>query len=56
VHLHFSLVQDDGSGSFKNELEIDNTLDPSPYFGMPLNADEAQGPIITCREKPQPVN
>lgn len=56
VHLHFSLVQDDGSGSFKNELEFDNTLDPSPYFGLPLNAAEAGGPIITCREKPRPIN
>ncbi|HEX6034919.1 MAG TPA: hypothetical protein VFY83_10810, partial [Anaerolineales bacterium] len=29
VHLHFSIVQDDGNGEFKNELEINNTLDPS---------------------------
>ncbi len=38
VHLHFSIVKDDGSGKFLNELEIGNTLDPSPYFGMGLNA------------------
>lgn len=37
VHLHFSVVQDDGSGGFMNELEIGNTLDPSPYLGMALN-------------------
>jgi hypothetical protein len=40
VHLHFSIVEDDGSGSFKNELDIDNTLDPSPYLGLPLNGRE----------------
>lgn len=37
VHLHFSIVKDDGQGNFLNELEIENTLDPSPYFGMALN-------------------
>ncbi len=40
VHLHFSIVRDDGKGSFRNELDIENTLDPSPYLGMKLNADE----------------
>jgi murein DD-endopeptidase MepM/ murein hydrolase activator NlpD len=38
VHLHFSIVKDDGKGSFLNELEIRNTLDPSPYLGLPLNS------------------
>ncbi len=42
VHLHFSVVKDDGSGSFLNELEIGNTLDPSPYLGMRLN-NKAEG-------------
>lgn len=37
VHLHFSIVKDDGNGRFLNELEFDNTLDPSPYLGMALN-------------------
>lgn len=37
VHLHFSIVQDDGNGRFLNELEFANTLDPSPYLGMALN-------------------
>ena len=32
VHLHFSIVMDDGEGGFLNELKIRNTLDPSPYF------------------------
>ncbi len=38
IHLHFSVVKDDGNGWFKNELKIENTYDPSPYFGLPLNA------------------
>lgn len=48
VHLHFSIVKDDGRGSFLNELEIRNTLDPSPYFGFPLNAKTSQGQIPVC--------
>jgi len=46
VHLHFSIVQDDGNGRYLNELDFDNTLDPSPYLGMSLNyacADEPSG-------------
>jgi len=39
VHLHFSVVLDDGKGKFRDERAIENTLDPSPYFGMPLNAN-----------------
>lgn len=38
VHLHFSIVLDDGHGHYRNELRIENTLDPSPYLGIPLNA------------------
>ena len=38
VHLHFSIVKDDGAGNYLNELDIANTLDPSPYFGFELNA------------------
>jgi murein DD-endopeptidase MepM/ murein hydrolase activator NlpD len=48
VHLHFSIVKDDGQGSFRNELKIRNTLDPSPYFGMPLNAEENPDQVPTC--------
>jgi hypothetical protein len=50
VHLHFSIVRDDGQGGFMNELEIENTLDPSPYFNLILNAGEAEpGYIPLCR-------
>ena len=48
VHLHFSIVEDDGTGKFKNELDIDNTLDPSPYLGVPLNAYENRDRVPVC--------
>ena len=50
VHLHFSIVKDDGQGKFLNELSIRNTLDPSAYLGLPLNAADYDGSIITCKE------
>ena len=37
VQLHFSIVRDDGNGRYRNELDFNNTLDPSPYLGMTLN-------------------
>jgi murein DD-endopeptidase MepM/ murein hydrolase activator NlpD len=49
VHLHFSIVRDDGNGNFLNELEIKNTLDPSPYLGLPLNARLSDGEVVVCR-------
>lgn len=48
VHLHFSIVKDDGNGKFLNELEIKNTLDPSPYFGLPLNSKSNSDTIPVC--------
>ncbi len=48
VHLHFSIVKDDGEGMFLNELDIHNTLDPSPYFGLELNGKENIDTIPTC--------
>ncbi len=48
VHLHFSIVKDDGMGNFLNELEITNTLDPTPYFGFELN-----GKVLGTSEIPQ---
>jgi hypothetical protein len=48
VHLHISVVKDDGLGNFTNELEIKNTYDPSPYFGMSLNANENTDTIPVC--------
>ena len=48
IHLHFSIVLDDGSGQFRNELEITNTVDPSPYFGIRLNAKKSVAEIPLC--------
>ncbi len=48
VHLHVSIVEDDGFGRFKNELEIENTYDPSLYFGLPLNANLNPDTIPVC--------
>lgn len=50
VHLHFSIVLDDGNGWFRNELDIRNTLDPSPYFGLALNGRENRDQIVVCRQ------
>jgi murein DD-endopeptidase MepM/ murein hydrolase activator NlpD len=50
VHLHFSIVKDDGKGQFLNELEIRNTLDPSPYLGLPLNARTIGEALPACEE------
>jgi hypothetical protein len=38
VHLHISIVRDQ-NGRFMNELDIENTYDPSPYFGLALHAN-----------------
>jgi peptidoglycan LD-endopeptidase LytH len=48
VHLHISIVKDDSFGAFKNELEIKNTYDPSPYFGLSLNANTNPNTIPVC--------
>lgn len=48
VHLHFSIVKDDGKGKYLNELKIKNTLDPSPYFGMQLDARKTGSAIPAC--------
>lgn len=49
VHLHISIVKDDGFGNYLNELDIENTYDPSPYFGMSLNARENTDTIPICQ-------
>jgi len=48
VHLHFSIIKDDGKGNFLNELEIQNTLDPSPYLGMSLIGPQNPNAIPSC--------
>ncbi len=54
VSLHFypSVVTDDGSGSFLDKTGIENTLDPSPYMGMPPNyACDAR--VLRCSVDPR---
>jgi hypothetical protein len=48
MHLHFSVVKDDGHGKFLNELRIENTLDPSPYLGLPGGVEDDWSQPITC--------
>lgn len=48
IHLHFSIVLDDGQGNYLNELDISNTLDPSPYLGLELNANTNASRIPLC--------
>ena len=49
VHLHLSIVKDNGSGQFLNELQIKNTIDPSPYLGLSLNAASFPEYPIKCK-------
>jgi hypothetical protein len=48
LHLHFSVVKDDGNGKFLNELDIRNTYDPSPYFNLPFNHRQNPSEIPLC--------
>lgn len=48
THLHFSIVRDDGQGTFLNETDLANTIDPSPYLGMRLASHCADRPPV-CR-------
>jgi hypothetical protein len=49
LHLHFSVVKDDGNGNFLNELEIANTYDPSPYLNLAVNDRENPEGFPVCR-------
>jgi hypothetical protein len=48
MHLHFSIVLDDGESQFRNELEYANTLDPSPYLGFEVNAERLGEALAVC--------
>ena len=52
VHLHISIVKDQG-GKFMNELDINNTYDPSPYFGLALNAKQNTDKVPVCEAEAQ---
>lgn len=50
MHLHFSIVESESDGSFKNETNASNTRDLSPYFGMAMNiAEKPDRPILCTR-------
>lgn len=50
THLHLSIVTTNPDGSFRNEAVLENTLNPSPYFGMDLNADTNLDRPVQCFE------
>lgn len=45
-HLHLSVVKSDANGSYLNETQIANTLDPLPFLGLTRDANG----IIRCAE------
>lgn len=49
MHVHFSIVTSEDDGTFKNEAVLENTLDPSAYFGMPLNITGWPDRPIVCQ-------
>lgn len=51
VHLHFSIVHDDGRGRYANELDFANTIDPSPYLGLPVHYNCGDAPM-ECSPNP----
>lgn len=48
VHLHFSIVMDDGNSNYLNELKIQNTIDPSSYLGIDVNRHSASSNVPVC--------
>jgi murein DD-endopeptidase MepM/ murein hydrolase activator NlpD len=49
LHLHFSIVKSDPQGAYMNETVLANTLDPSPYLGMQLQANRLPSRPINCQ-------
>lgn len=49
LHVHLSIVKSNDDGTYKNESILDNTLDPSPYFGLSLNIDDLPERPIRCQ-------
>ncbi len=48
LHLHFSIVKDDGTGKFMNETQVKNTYDPSPYFNLSVNQNINPNDFPVC--------
>lgn len=42
THLHFSIVADDGQGHYRNELQYENTFDPTPYLNIEVTYAEGE--------------
>ncbi len=38
-HLHFSITRSKADGSYTNETQIENTLDPTPFLGLTMTED-----------------
>ena len=38
-HLHFSIARSNADGSYTNETQIENTLDPTPFLGLTMTED-----------------
>ena len=51
LHLHLSIVKDDGEGHYMNETRLQNVYDPSPWFGFPLSGKEAPTTPPACPNK-----
>lgn len=52
IHLHFSIVLDNGDGLYRNELEYSNTIDPSPYLGLAVNYACNTSAVQVCQTNP----
>lgn len=48
MHVHLSIVESAADGAFLNEGQLENTIDPSPYFDLTLNSDEQPDRPIRC--------
>ncbi|HSH04014.1 MAG TPA: M23 family metallopeptidase [Anaerolineae bacterium] len=52
THLHFSIIKDTGNGSYTNELDFNNSIDPSPYLGLNVHYDCQPTNSQTCTLTP----
>lgn len=52
MHLHFSVVRSNDDGSYRNETNFENTLDPTPYLGLLLNNPDSSDFPLRCLPPP----
>ncbi|MGB1287630.1 MAG: M23 family metallopeptidase [Aggregatilineales bacterium] len=48
MHLHFSIALAATNGEILNESILSNTLDPSPYLGLPVNINDDPERPLKC--------